>query len=53
MCESLLGQQGWIDRLRKRGYNYFVPYHDTRSRYALIASVAFWVNPGSIYICPP
>ena len=39
-----------IHQLARAGFNYFVPYHDTQSRYALMYGVANWVEPGNVYV---
>lgn len=35
MCDTPEGREAWVARLRKLGYNYFLRYHDLRSRFAL------------------
>ncbi len=50
MAETQAGREAWLRRLLKAGCNYFVSYHDTRSRFALMASSGCaWVRPGTYY----
>ncbi len=39
-----------IAALRRMGFNYFVKYVDTQSRFALYFGTAKWVREGDIYI---
>ena len=39
-----------IAGLRKKGWNHFVCYKDTKSEFALQFGKAAWVQPGSVYI---
>lgn len=49
ICGSSLAVENWIVRLRRAGYNYFVPYKDTRGP-ALQFGWVSWTK--GFYICP-
>lgn len=51
-AETVAGRDAWIARLRKAGWNYFVPFMDTKRGPALIFSTAAWIGEGRIYVCP-
>ncbi len=39
-CDTPEGNAAWRERLKKLGFNYFVSFHEVRSRWALMFSKA-------------
>jgi len=39
-----------IHQLAKEGFNYFVPFVEVRSKFALQFGIANWVRPGGVHV---